>query len=549
MHTVDATTRERLIRLRLILDEAEMRIQERTQIGRHLAVVLLDGACEYAMGLAIAELGLQPKTDRFNDRYKALISSVIGSTWAAGSWKGVSEQRGARNRAQHDGTSVDADDLVRWSADTETFVRSLCQAVYKVELRAVTLTEAILTPSIRTALADAEAALAGGDAARGFESAMVGFDEARINWRAQRADAYGLAWSETATIASALSANWHYRTPGEDPMQELFEIQPFASDLGEYVWLLARRADFERAEPAPITVDVAGRAFRFAYFWVLRWEAFTRRYEWRRIDGAEPYEPPLSGREHAKPSLWDVVDVSGIRPYADQEPVFTIGLQIADIPEAEREHWAGFVRQALNDAAPRDDAGLPSFYASVADDGRISLGQMRCDLEPDKLIALVVGAIAKAQPEFERYNASRGTWTDQYDEFLEPYSELVRQVAFSPGQSLLGTLTGHGLPDDFIVSAELAIPMDEWTQHDVLVSLSRLFPAANDRPVNYDHGTLSFRSSLSPMQVRELAQEIAKDLLTARSDRTDKEAQLESMRAQIQDGLSHAIATRRDPEP
>ena len=49
---MDTTTRERLIRLRLLLDEAQGSAGHRTHIGRPLATVMLDGACEYAMGLA-----------------------------------------------------------------------------------------------------------------------------------------------------------------------------------------------------------------------------------------------------------------------------------------------------------------------------------------------------------------------------------------------------------------------------------------------------------------------------------------------------------------
>ena len=536
-----------------MVDEAERRTQERTAIGRHLAVVLLDGACEYAMGLAIAELGVplspNPRGDSFQARYNVLIGSPIGAVWAAGSWKGVSEQRGSRNRAQHDGTSVDADDLIRWSIDTENFITSLCRAVYKVELREIKLAEGILSPNIRASLIDAETALSARDPERAFVSAMAGFDEARGYWRTQRADAHGPPYPFVATTGSLGGIDWSYGTAQADPIQEFVEVQPFAPDIGEYFWLLTRRGVFQQSGPAEIPLETAARAFRFVYFWILRWEAFAIRYEWRPLAGDEPYEPPRTGRDDARPSLSDIVEVEGNRPYADQEPVFTIGLRIADIPDTDREHWAAFVRQALNESAPSDDTGLQKYYASVTEDGRINLSQIKGDPDTDEIVALATSAITKAQDEFELYIAARDTWTGQHEQLVQPYSDALRSVAFRTGQPLLSTVTARGLPHDFTVNAALAISVDEWTQHDALVSISRLFPGVPDRPVAYENGTLSFKNSLSPAQAGQHAQEIASDWLAARSNRADRQAELDSTRGRIQDGLRQAIARDREREP
>src|SRR5216684_8002598 len=55
---MDLTTRERLVRLRVMLEEAERRSRDRAQIARHVATILLDGACEYAMGISMTHVGL-----------------------------------------------------------------------------------------------------------------------------------------------------------------------------------------------------------------------------------------------------------------------------------------------------------------------------------------------------------------------------------------------------------------------------------------------------------------------------------------------------------
>jgi hypothetical protein len=81
---MDAASRARLVELRHLLRQAQDRAGDRSTVGRHTALILLDGACELAMGLASAERGLKrPAT--FHATFKSLQDHLrqVGSAPAS----------------------------------------------------------------------------------------------------------------------------------------------------------------------------------------------------------------------------------------------------------------------------------------------------------------------------------------------------------------------------------------------------------------------------------------------------------------------------------
>src|SRR5258708_35709742 len=88
---MDLTTRERLVRLRVMFEEAERRSRERTQIARHVATILLDGACEYAMGFSMTHVGLSVPPRARESGFFARHAFLVGrykDTWSASGWTG-----------------------------------------------------------------------------------------------------------------------------------------------------------------------------------------------------------------------------------------------------------------------------------------------------------------------------------------------------------------------------------------------------------------------------------------------------------------------------
>jgi hypothetical protein len=528
-----------------MLEEAQHRSQDRTTIGRHIATILLDGACDYAMGLAATHLGLprhgQPRGDSFHVRYKELVNRC-GNSWAARSWTGVSELHESRNMAQHRGTSVDADDLSRWSADADSFVRSLCTEVFHVELRDIALADAIVTETVRSHLLDAETAITDGEATRAFASAMAALDEARERWRMQRSDAHGLIEIATGRYAPG-QGDQSQVARAIQQIQDIVEMQPFAADLGEYVWLQARRAESELPEGL-ISLDDASRAFRFAFFWSLRWEVFASRYTPRRWPERASTEPPRSGQDRDQPLIWALIDVEGTRTQVDREPIFTISLQLADVPTTHRDRWAQLLEQALVESAPKEASGLPTYHGRVGENGIVRLFQVPGESDPSDVIVHVNNAIEASQVEFERFLAEQEDWSGRYDELVEPYRLALAPITFGDGQQLLGRIGARGQTDDFIVVAELAIERNEWTDHDVLVALSHQV-GGYDRGVEYANRALSFRSSFTPDRAAELARAIATDVFSAQSNRAAAQHEVDTAQAELRDGLQQLIAAQR----
>ena len=94
-------TRRQLQRLRFLLEEALARTQDPTEIGRHSALVLLDGACEYAMGIGLGHLG-EPIKREFRQKFADLQAAL--ETWKPDTWASIVQLHEARNYAQHQGT-------------------------------------------------------------------------------------------------------------------------------------------------------------------------------------------------------------------------------------------------------------------------------------------------------------------------------------------------------------------------------------------------------------------------------------------------------------
>ena len=536
-----------------MLDEAERRSQDRTPIGRHVATIMLDGACEYAMGLAAAELGVPAGRDaNFHATYKRLIATRIGAGWAAGSWKGVSELHGSRNMAQHEGTPVATDGLLRWSIDAGSFVRSLCRATFSVELHDLSLADAIVTPDVRALLLEAEKALDTYDGDRAFARAMAGFDEARAQWRAQRADAHGPDRATTMNMTPVMGIAAQFGPPQIDPIQDFVEVLPFAPDVGEYYWLLARRSEFEDPERPDATpsIEEATRAFRFAFFWSLRWEAFAVGYTWRRWSDRSPYEPPSSGRTGGPPLIWGLRGVEGARPRVDRDPVFTIELQLADLPSVHRGEWAGFLHRKLNELSPKDDFGSQIDYPRITEDGLLYLMQIPGDRDGEELVARVHRAIAESQAEFEAFLTDEEDWNGKHEQLLEPYERALAAVTFEQTRPLFGLITAHGRTHDFAVTGDLVVEDDGWIQHDVLGGIAR-HVGGYDGDVRYDDADrrLTFRSSLTPVRAAELAYLIGADIATARTERAAAQGEIDAIRERLEGEVRRAITARLDGPP
>jgi hypothetical protein len=391
------TTRRQLQRLRFLLEEATSRSQDATEVGRHSTLVLLDGACEYAMALALGQSGQQiPRT--FPAKYERLVSLLA---WQPNTWSSILSLHEARNQAQHHGTVADGSNIPDWVAQAERFISSLIEAAFGVELGSVLLAESVMREDVRLQLVEAEKSIDQGDAAGAFVATVGAFDLAREWWRGQRVE--GL---------DVLRLHYSGRHPPgveTDPVnlsllrfEDLVEAQAFASDIGEYHWLLARRREIEQG--VELTLETARRAYLFVIAWVLRWEAFASRYEARRYPAPTPeYQPPLTGsdrpvifetRAELEHHLGDWLD-----PPTLESARYLVRVILADIPMERRDIWAQEVGDVLQEAVAGrlfEDLGA----AHVGADGIIRFHGVRATVAGEEIRDWVETAINKGAQHY-----------------------------------------------------------------------------------------------------------------------------------------------------
>lgn len=157
--------RRQLQRLRFLLEEALARTQDPTEIGRHSALVQLDGACEYAMGIALGHRG-QSIPRMFPQKFEALRTEL--EEWRPDAWASVLQLHEARNLVQHHGTVPDSRNMPSWAAQAQRFIDSLVAAAFDVELPSVLVADSVESADVHQALVEAEQAILQQDAAAAF---------------------------------------------------------------------------------------------------------------------------------------------------------------------------------------------------------------------------------------------------------------------------------------------------------------------------------------------------------------------------------------------
>jgi hypothetical protein len=389
MHDLDPTTRERLADLRRLLRDAQARSSDRTSAGQHTAIVLLDAACEHAAALAAGHLGLQKIKD-VETTMNQLREHV--PSWQPQGWKGALELRGQRNQAQHRGTRPDPRDVARWADDAEAFVRSLVRVAFDVELGEVMVADAVDDLDVRRLLGAAEQALDRQDYAEAKYSAVDAFEAARSRWRGARPRS-GVPWYDRREqyLPEGVTADL-------ERLREQAEVQPFASDYGEYLWLMNQHRRYARSAPVP--VEDALRALAFVTEWVLRWEQFVHRNVNREEYWLASTPPATSGVPGAKPSIRDIdVIVDDEAEYTDPAMVRVV-VTFQDLPDEYRQQWAFEVGQAVTSMEQRYGG---RGGATCDARGVLQLGLVPEIARPETLREVLEQALLRAEARWEAW--------------------------------------------------------------------------------------------------------------------------------------------------
>jgi hypothetical protein len=510
----DLPTASALVRLRLLTENAQRRADDISEAGRHLALVALDGACEYALWLASREHAV-PVKERAGvpELYSAVKAALAG--WQVRGWRGVNQMHQARNVAQHAGVALDADQLPTWADATVAFVDSLCVAAFGIPLAEIMLAVAVRDQSLRTQLRWSEEQLPASPG-QSFYLAVSAFDEARARWRAQRA---AKVFAPSAAGDPPLSAPG----PPLHDVDEFLEVQPFAGDFGEYAWLRRARQEHEQAGWLPDEQE-ARRALLFVAGWIVRWEIFDHGYPVDRWEAhREGIQPPTSGDGTTVEIVGGQVeflhDVPG-RPARN-----IIYLTLGNVPGRGRSPWDAAVHDALAECAR--DAGAGGLFLDVQWylSGML-LVQVALDADPQLVADVIERGVALAAERHSAQLADSAGREHQRQGLEEALRAFIASVC-SGDLALFGEV--KVVDDEWLGTfgwlAFLQIHFggrgqEELTQtHDIFGNERAAFPNLHVR-----NGQIAF-------SISELSDELQDALRTAITDSEEQARHVRSVRA------------------
>jgi hypothetical protein len=497
VNALDPITCERLIELRALLDKAKAQSGDRSVVGRHAAVILLDGACEYAIGLAGDELGVKSK--EFHNLVH-LLRKNLDARWQGEGMKGVLDLHAMRTSAQHHGVRADPAELPRWAADSERFVHSLVATVFGVDLVTLTLASMIADNAIKTLLAQAEQHLLVGDPAAALAALLRAFEQARRQWAGQRREAEGHRPSPPMG-SHDLTAKDVRKTLAL--MESYAEVSPFAADLGEYVWL--RSLEASTSSGPPPTLEEAQRAFSFIFGWILRWESFNSQYVSNRTGRwLRALRPPRIGEPGDPPTIIEASVEVERRHGVPDGFVLVATLQLANAPDEGFDQWLDDLRGELRKS-------IDGSWISLARNGRITFHGLNPETDPAALVDVVEQAFLAVDRRAQQRSEEQFRLEVELARLAEPYRErlgsiICMGVAMFADVVATPTVSGgaRGPDETFRIRAFLAAELQ-----DKGFEFSRAFFTAS-QPEQYLHVdsspyAVSFSGTYTPDRCAEIA--------------------------------------------
>jgi hypothetical protein len=511
--SLDLPTASALVRLRLLAEDARRRADDTSAAGGHLALVALDGACEYALWLASRERGVPVKERAGVPELYSAVKRAL-EDWQVRGWRGVSQMHQARNVAQHAGIALDAAQLPNWADATIAFIDSLCVAAFGTRVEEIVLADAVRDQSLRTQLRWSEEQLLE-DPGRSFLFAVRAFDEARRRWRTQRS-------APVFAPSPGGSPSFPDSTPPPHEVDEFLEVQPFAGDFGEYIWLRRAREELEQTGWPPDAQE-ARRALVFVSAWIVRWEIFDKGYPADRWEAhREGIEPPVSG-DGTTPSIIGT-QVELLPPVPGRPARNIVYLALANVPNRGRAPWGIALRNALAECARDVGPGLFSeIHWSLS--GMLVV-HVALNADPQVVADVVERAVALAA---ERHATQLADSRDR---------ERERRLL----EKTLRAILASARSDDLGLFGEVSVVDDEWLgTFGWLAFLQVRTGERGQEELTQTHGifgnqravfpNLHFRGDRIAFSVSEITPEFEEALRTAIADSEEQARHVRGARA------------------
>lgn len=406
------------MRLRAMLERARREGEDRSAPGRQIALVTLDGACEYAIRLCAHHRGvaIKPRTS-FHDAIERLGEDV--PRWTKTGIRGVLELHEARNQAQHLGLLPDPSLISGWTVDAQAFIEELIQEALDVRLDDVLLADAVRDENIRGLLSEAERQLNRGEYRAAFRYADEALRQTRLRWLQQR----GVAGQAESDLRYG-STPVNLPRPG-DPADQL-EMQVFASDVSRYTQFLTTRHHLESGGPELDEVEVRS-AVTFVLDWVLQWEVFDAGYPSERY--AEYWSsvstPQLD--DGGPPRIAWHIGTYRIEGGAGREDEYELLLQLANLPADQGGYWGIDFPAALNDAEGEFAESPQVAFLAIDPRGTLRV-RVPASADPDGLARVIRRATEIATERYERRDQDMQSWLVEAAGLRDRYTDVVRGV-------------------------------------------------------------------------------------------------------------------------
>lgn len=334
-----------LIRLRMMLERGLREAKDNSEPSRHIALVTLDGACEYAIRFSAHCRGLPLKPEAGFHAGLELLRQALGGKekWGQTGVRGVLELHAARNQTQHMGLLPDRELMSTWTLDAEAFIGELVKMAFDVELGDVMLADAIRNDKLRGLLSEAERQLNAGDSRTAFRYADGALHEARQLWLVQQ------DYARRAPLP---------QVPEAGDAVDLLEVQGFTSDIAGYTQLLTTRRHVDTGGPEPDVAE-ARSALLFAFDWILRWEVFKEGYPIERYTEYWQSAGPPQLDDGGSPEIAWHIESYRLEAGGGREEEYEMLLQLANIPSWKTSTWGLDFSEALASAETEFGAHCP----------------------------------------------------------------------------------------------------------------------------------------------------------------------------------------------
>lgn len=491
----DLPTAQALVRLRLLSDEAARRCDDNSPAGQHQALIALDGACEFALWLAAHRRDIEVK---HGTGFAVLYSKIVEATgWRFPGWVTVKQMHEARNSAQHAAVISDSSQMPGWRDVSLAFIDAICVEVFDTRLTDILLSDAVRDLSLREMLRAGEEKLSV-STVESVSFAFRALDLALYGWRKQLGHAVVPLFPQGQQIPE----------PTSTLMVGFDEVQPFATNPGEYVWLRRAWQEVEMASWVP-TVEDARRALAFVTTWVVRWELFTLGYpdaEWAAHRDA--IEPPSYAQ---RPGLHIYWAHPVMRPEAPhQPPENVIHFQLVNVPGRGRAPWDVILRDALTEVA-RELGATPFRNLSWSTYGLLTVNA-ELDADPSVVADVVESALERAA---ERFAAASIESEERERARKKLESELVALVREN-ADAAIGLITEvRVVKDEWLGTSDWMALFAVPSSSPELLELNSLLNAFRNQRLSGQGGTLLEVHVRTPDEMRLIIGELTDEMKVA----------------------------------